>query len=175
MGPANTIAGWPRACFLEPGHAPSPSESDPGRGCGRRGHRRCVIAGPGRGSAGHRAGDRGAGLWLRGGFLYQNAQVCGTTDPARSFDAGLAYRKRWAGGSLFAAEGGVETVSRASGIVCNDGVLGGNSDGFRVSVGGQYALTRGLGLYGRIGARTGQHVLEIGALRELWIGVAFEL
>src|SRR5262249_55842973 len=115
------------------------------------------------------------GVWLRGGFLYQSGQVCGTADAARAWDAGLAYRKRWAGGSLFAAEGGVETVTRATGIVCNDSVLGRDSSGFRISVGGQYALTRGLGLYGRMGVRTGQHVLEIGLLPELWVGVAFEL
>jgi hypothetical protein len=121
-------------------------------------------------------GSAANGVWLRGGFLVQTAEIgCGVTDRATAWDAGLAYRKRWAGGSLFAAETGVETVSRASGVSCNDSTLRAQSGGVRFSVGGQYALTRGLGLYGRIGARTGQHVLEIGLMPEVWVGVAFEL
>jgi hypothetical protein len=121
-------------------------------------------------------GSAANGVWLRGGFMYQHMDVgCGVTDRATSWDAGLAYRKRWAGGSLFAAEAGVETVSRASGVYCHDSGLRADSQGARFSVGGQYALTRGLGLYGRVGARTGQHVMEIGLLPEIWAGVAFEL
>jgi hypothetical protein len=120
-------------------------------------------------------GSAANGLWLRGGFLYHRTDIgCGVTDHATAWDAGLTYRKRWAGGSLFAAEGGVEAVSRASGVTCNDSVLTAQSGGLRASVGGQYALTRGLGLYGRIGARTGQHVIELGVLPELLAGVAFE-
>ena len=41
---------------------------------------------------------------------------CGVTDHATSWDAGLAYRKRWAGGSLFTAEGGAEMVARPRGV-----------------------------------------------------------
>jgi hypothetical protein len=121
-------------------------------------------------------GPAANGLWLRGGFMYQGASIgCGVTDHATAWDAGLAYRKRWAGGSLFAAEAGAETVSRASRVHCNDSGLDADSRGVRFSVGGQYALTRGLGLYGRVGARSGQHVMEIGILPEIWVGVAFEL
>lgn len=120
-------------------------------------------------------GSAANGLWLRGGFLYHRTDIgCGVTDHATSWDAGLAYRKRWAGGSLFAAEGGAEMVSRPRDVGCNDSGLDAQSNGLRFSAGGQYALTRGLGLYGRIGLRTGQHVMEIGFLPELWVGVAFE-
>jgi hypothetical protein len=113
-----------------------------------------LRAGPGGGQGEGAAlvrvlGSAANGVWLRGGFMYQRVDIgCGVTDKAASWDAGLAYRKRWAGGSLFAAETGVETVSRASGVYCNDSVLRADSGGVRFSVGGQYALTRGLGLYG---------------------------
>ena len=120
-------------------------------------------------------GSAASGLWLRGGVLYHRMDVgCGMTDRATSWDAGLAYRKRWASGSLFAVEGGVETVSRPQGVYCNDSALRADSNGVRFSAGGQYALTRGLGLYGRIGLRTGQHVMELGFLPEILAGVAFE-
>ena len=120
-------------------------------------------------------GSAANGVWLRAGFLYHGADVgCGVTDHATAVDAGLAYRKRWAGGSLFTAEGGAETVARRNGVYCNDSGLSARSNGLRFSTGGQYALTRGLSLYGRIGLRTGEHVMEIGFLPELWAGVAFE-
>jgi len=120
-------------------------------------------------------GSAANGVWVRAGFLYQRTDIsCNVTDKATTWDAGLAYRKRWAGGSLFTAEGGMETVARPNGIYCNDSSLSTRSGGLRVSTGGQYALTRGLGLYGRIGLRTGQHLMEIGFLPELWAGVAFE-
>lgn len=115
-------------------------------------------------------------VWLRGGYLFQGFNIgCSIVDRATAWDAGLAYRKRWAGGSLFAAETGVEHVSRPSGIYCNDSVLGAESAGLRVSLGGQYALTRGIGIYGRVGVRTGQHVMEISLLPEAWAGIAFEM
>jgi len=120
-------------------------------------------------------GSAANGLWLRGGYLYQRMALDCLTDTASAWDAGLAYRKRWAGGSLFAAEAGLETVSRPRAIGCNDSGLDARSDGVRFSLGGQYALTRGLGIYGRVGARTGEHLLEIGILPEIWLGVAFEL
>jgi hypothetical protein len=127
------------------------------------------------------AGPADNGLWLRGGFIYQDVAIdCQTvpmngTDQAKAWDAGLAYRKRLAGGSLLAAEGGVEHVSRSTGIYCNDSVLAASSNGVRVNLAGQYALTPRLGLLGRVGVRTGQHVLELGFLPELWIGLAYEI
>jgi hypothetical protein len=121
-------------------------------------------------------GSAANGLWLRGGFFYQRMDVhCGPTDHATALDAGLAYRKRWAGGSLFAAEGGLETVSRQDPISCGDSSLRPSSYGLRVSVGGQYALPQGLGLYARISLRTGEHDIVMGFLPEPWAGVAFEL
>ena len=120
-------------------------------------------------------GSPANGLWLRGGYLYQRIALDCLVDRASAWDVGLGYRKRWAGGSLFAAETGVEAVSRPSAIACNDSALRAHSDGIRFSLGGQYALTPGLGLYGRVGARTGQHVLELGLLPEVWLGVAFEI
>lgn len=65
-------------------------------------------------------------------------------------------------------------VARQNGVYGNDSGLSARSNGLRFSTGGQYALARGLGLYGRIGLRTGQHVMEIGFLPDLWAGVAFE-
>ena len=120
-------------------------------------------------------GSAANGLWLRSGFFYQRINVhCGPTDRATALDAGLAYRKRWVGGSLFAVESGLETVSRADTITCGDSNLQPRSYGLRVSAGGLYALTRGLGLYGRIGLRTAEHDIVMGFLPELWAGVAFE-
>jgi hypothetical protein len=121
-------------------------------------------------------GPAASALWLRGGYLFQGFNIgCSIVDRATALDAGLAYRKRWAGGSLFVAETGIERVTRPTGLSCNDSVLGAESSGLRVSVGGQYALTRGVGLYGRIGVRTGQHIMEIAILPEAWIGLAFEM
>jgi hypothetical protein len=120
-------------------------------------------------------GSAANGIWLRGGFMYHDAKDdCGVTDRAQAWDAGLAYRKRWTGGSLFAMEAGLETVSRPSSVFCNDSTLRPTSYGARVSVGGQYALTRGLGLHGRFGVRTGEHEREIGLMPEMSFGVAFE-
>lgn len=116
------------------------------------------------------------GLWLRGGFLYQSIDVgCGKNDAASTVDVGLAYRKRWSGRSLFVAEGGVERLFRGNGIFCNDSGLDADSAGVRLSVGGQFALTRFVGIYGRTGVRTARHLMEIGFLPELWLGLAFEL
>jgi hypothetical protein len=120
-------------------------------------------------------GSAANGLWVRGGFMYQRIPLDCLTDQATAWDAGLAYRVRFAEGSLIAAETGVEHVSRPTGIYCNDSVLPAQSNGVRVNVGGQYALTRRLGLLGRIGVRTGQHVIEIGFLPEFWIGLAYEI
>jgi len=122
------------------------------------------------------AGPAANALWLRGGYLFQGFNIgCSIVDRATAFDVGVAYRKRWAGGSLFVAETGFERVTRPTGITCEDSILGAESSGMRVTIGGQYALTRGVGIYGRIGARTGQHVMEIGFLPEAWIGLAFEM
>jgi len=120
-------------------------------------------------------GSAANGLWARGGFMYQRIPLDCLTDQATAWDAGLAYRARFAEGSLIAAEAGVEHVSRPTGIYCNDSVLDAQSNGVRVNVAGQYALTRRLGLLGRIGVRTGQHVMEIGFLPEFWIGLAYEI
>jgi hypothetical protein len=115
-------------------------------------------------------------LWLRGGYMFQGFNYsCSIVDRATAGDVGVAYRKRWAGGSLFAAEGGVEYLTRPTGLYCNDSLLSGGGAGLRVSVGGQYALTRGIGIYGRVGMRTGPHVMEIGVLPEAWLGIAFEM
>jgi hypothetical protein len=120
-------------------------------------------------------------LWLRGGFMYQRIGVdCLTTpthwtDTATAWDAGLAYRLRFAGGSLFAAETGFERLSRDRGIYCNDSVLDAQSRGMRFAFTGQYAVTPHLGIHARIGLRTAEHIMELGPLPELWIGVAYEL
>jgi hypothetical protein len=120
-------------------------------------------------------GSAANGLWVRGGFMYHRIPLDCLTDQATAWDAGLAYRVRFAEGSLIAAETGVEHVSRPTGISCNDSVLDAQSNGVRVNVAGQYALTRRLGLLARIGVRTGQHVMEIGVLPEFWIGLAYEI
>jgi hypothetical protein len=116
-------------------------------------------------------------LWLRGGVLFQSVDVgCGMSDAASTLDVSLAYRKRWSGRSLFFGEGGVERLTRADGVFCNDSGIGrGASAGARLGVGGQYAFTRFVGLYGRAGVRTANHLHEIGWLPELWLGLAFEL
>jgi hypothetical protein len=120
------------------------------------------------------------GLWIRGGFLAQRFdQDCWDNpgrapDVATALDAGLAYRRRWPGGSLLAAEAGMERVSRDS-YFCNDSLLTATSLGTRVALAGQWPLSQRLAFYGRIGVRTGQHILEIGLLPELWVGLAYEI
>lgn len=123
------------------------------------------------------AGPAASGVWLRAGYMFQNFETgCDhMPDAASSYDAGVAYRKRWAGGSLFAAEGGVEMVSRDAGLVCNDSVVSARSAGLRVGLGGQYAITRWLGLYARVGVRSADHLLEIHMLPQAWAGLAFEI
>jgi hypothetical protein len=115
-------------------------------------------------------------LWVRAGFLHHSINYsCGISDDVDTWDGGAVYRKRWAGGSLFVIETGAEFLSRGQGFVCNDSVLPGGGGGLRVSTGGQFAITRGVGLYGRVGLRTSQHLIEIGPLPELWAGFAFEI
>lgn len=115
-------------------------------------------------------------LWLRGGFMFHSIEYsCGRADKVTAWDAGVAYRKRFAGGSLFTTETGVEFVSRGQGLYCNDSVLPGTSGGLRLAIAGQVALTRWLGIYGRAGVRTGSHLIEIGFLPEVWAGLAFEI
>jgi hypothetical protein len=115
-------------------------------------------------------------LWVRGGFMTQSIDYsCNMTDHATAWDGGIAYRKRWAGGSLFAAETGVEFVSRDHGFFCNDSVVSGSSGGLRVSLAGQLAITHGFGLYARMGVRTGDHLTEIHFLPELLAGIAFDI
>jgi len=123
------------------------------------------------------AGPATSGVWLRAGYMFQAFETgCDhMPDAASSYDAGVAYRKRWAGGSLFAAEGGFEMVSRDAGLVCNDSVVSARSAGLRVGVGGQYAITRWLGLYARVGVRSADHMLEIHMLPQAWAGLAFEI
>jgi hypothetical protein len=117
------------------------------------------------------------GLWLRAGYMYQMMDFgCGMSDTASTVDAGVAYRKRWPGRSLFFAEGGVERLTRADSVGCNDSGLGGGASlGARVSVGGQYSFARVFGVYGRATLRTADHLREIGFLPELFAGLAFEI
>jgi len=121
-------------------------------------------------------GSPASALWVRGGFMAQSIDYsCNMTDSARAWDAGVAYRKRWAGGSLLVAETGVETVSRDRAFACNDSGLSTGSVGLRVSVGGQIAITRGFGIYARAGLRTAEHLNEIDFLPEGLAGIAFDL
>ncbi len=120
------------------------------------------------------------GLWLRAGYMVQQfqydhcSQYGGTVgDTPSSIDASLAYRKRWPGNSLIAVEGGFEQVWRDH-FHCMDSGLG-NGSGKRLSVAGQWSFARHVGLYGRVGLRTGPHVNEIGFLPELWLGLAVEI
>jgi len=120
------------------------------------------------------------GFWLRAGYMvqryqYDNCSQYGGTvsDTPTSIDASLAYRKRWPGNSFIALEGGVERVWRDR-LRCMDSGLGDGS-GNRLSVAGQWTFARHVGLYGRVGLRTGPHVNEIGFLPELWLGLAVEI
>jgi hypothetical protein len=114
-------------------------------------------------------------LWLRGGFMYHSIDTCSRTDEVTAWDAGVAYRKRFADGSLFTTETGVEYMSRGQPLSCNDSGLPGSSGGVRLVIAGQVALTRWLGIYARVGVRTGAHLNEIGFLPDAWAGLAFEI
>ena len=119
-------------------------------------------------------------LWVRAGF--QRIAMTNTCydrynqdDDARAFDVSGAYRYRSPAGHLFVAELGAETLGRGQRLSCNDGGVAESSTGGRASLLGQLALGHGVGLFGRLGLRTAEHVLEIGILPELFAGLALEM
>jgi hypothetical protein len=120
-------------------------------------------------------------LWIRAGYLRQSIatgcvvpQTAVSVDRADSFDLGLSYRHRWARGHLLATELGLEYLKRDQGFYCNDSVLPGAGGGVRTAVMGQLAVWRRLSLTAKVGVRTAPHILEIGLLPDVSLGVAFE-
>jgi hypothetical protein len=126
------------------------------------------------------AGTSAKGVWVRGGFQrIARTWTCydrpNQDDEAMAFDVGGAYRARSRSGHLFVAELGWETLRRDQRISCNDSGVDARSGGVRFGVLGQLSLGGGVGVFGRVGVRTADHILEIGVLPELFGGLAFEL
>jgi len=126
------------------------------------------------------AGTPSNALWVRAGFqriamtlsCYDRSNV---DDDARAFDVGAAYRHRSPAGHLFVAELGAESLRRDQALGCSDSAVDARSTGVRVGVLGQLALGHSIGLFGRLGLRTADHLLEISILPELFGGIAFEM
>jgi hypothetical protein len=123
-------------------------------------------------------GPADSALWLRAGYQFQHAsEECPgrVTDDAHALDAGVAYRRRWPAGHVFAGEAGVERLSRHAPLVCRDSVVDGQSVGGRVAVLGQWAFRPPLGLFLRAALRTADHLPEIHVLPELFAGLSLDL
>jgi hypothetical protein len=117
-------------------------------------------------------------LWVRGGYQFQHAtEECPgrLTDDAHALDAGVAYRRRWPGGHVFAGEVGVEWLRRGATLGCRDSVVDAESVGGRVAVLGQWAFRPPVGLFLRAELRTADHLFEIHVLPELFVGLSLDL
>jgi hypothetical protein len=119
-------------------------------------------------------------LWVRAGYEYQHTQQScsdrtgGFNDNAQALDLGIVLRHRSPRGHLFQADLGLETLWRAEALGCNDSGVGKRSTGARIGLLGQVALFPHVGLFGRVGVRTAEHLLEIDALPQAEVGLAFE-
>jgi hypothetical protein len=124
-----------------------------------------------------RTRDPGAWVGARAGyqlgvFTYDAAP---RRDASHTFDVGLIGGLASQAGHSLVIEAGAERVSRAEPFICCDSVLERASVGARLMLAGQVALGPKLALFGRLGLRTAEHVLEIGVLPVLMAGVAVNL
>jgi hypothetical protein len=95
---------------------------------------------------------------------------------AQAPDVGAVVHLESAAGSTFEAQLGGEVVLRAEEIICCDnGALRTSSFGVRVALRGELALSEAWALVGEASLRTADHLLEIGVLPTLAVGVRVRL
>jgi hypothetical protein len=122
-------------------------------------------------------GTRRHGGWLAGRVGYQLAILSYEDAPDRDVshtgDLGLVLGWTAERGHEVALEAGVEAVRRGEDFRCCDSVADAFSVGARVVLAGELRLGRRAAIFGRLGLRTGDHLLELHLLPVLHAGVAF--
>ncbi|HSY40736.1 MAG TPA: hypothetical protein VLA79_14445, partial [Polyangia bacterium] len=95
---------------------------------------------------------------------------------AQAPDAGVVGHLESAGGSTLEGQFGVEAVLRGEATVCcDDAALPTSSLGVRLALRGELALSDAWALMAQAGLRTADHLLEIGVLPSLAVGVRVRL
>jgi hypothetical protein len=119
----------------------------------------------------------GARLGYQLGVFDYPGRTAGTTvrDVSHTGDIGVLLGATSESGHSIALELGVEAVSRADFSPCCDSTLPTSSRGDRILLVGEYALNDRVGLFTRMGVRYGSHVLELGLLPILMLGVQMNL
>jgi hypothetical protein len=119
----------------------------------------------------------GARLGYQLGVLDYDGAFPGTTvrDVSHTGDIGVLVGATSEGGHTLALELGVEEVRRAHMAACCDGSLPTSSRGDRIVLVAEYALGDRVGLFARVGARRASHLIEIGMLPILMLGVQVNL
>jgi hypothetical protein len=123
------------------------------------------------------------GVWLGARIGYQlgvldyDGAFPGTTvrDISHTGDIGVLMGATSERGHTLALELGVEEVRRAQMAACCDGTLPTSSRGDRIVLVAEYALGERVGLFARVGARRASHLIEIGMLPILMLGVQVNL
>ena len=95
---------------------------------------------------------------------------------AHAPDAGVVGHLESAGGSTLEAQLGAEAVLREEAVhCCDDAGLPTSSFGVRLALRGELALSDAWALIAQAGLRTADHLLEIGVLPSLAVGVRVRL
>jgi hypothetical protein len=127
------------------------------------------LAGKARSFVGLRVGDTLEYTGIRDGWISGSRF-------AQAPDLGVVGHLETAGGSTLEGQFGVEAVLRAEATVCcDDAVLPTSSFGVRVALRGELALSDAWALVAQAGLRSAAHLLEIGLLPTLAVGVRVRL
>jgi hypothetical protein len=121
-------------------------------------------------------GDRHTFSGLRAGYQLQYIDGSGAyfqgSQLSHAPDVGYVFHFEADTGSTFQIDFGVEAVYRAQAVICCDHApLATTSTGVRVAVMGELAMTPTWALYGHVGVRTADHLLEVKILPTLSAGL----
>jgi hypothetical protein len=121
-------------------------------------------------------GDRRTFSGLRAGYQLQYIDGSGAyfqgSRLSHAPDVGYVFHFESDTGSAFQIDVGVEAVYRARAVVCCDNAaLATSSTGVRVALMGELAMTPTWALYGHLGVRTADHLLEVKVLPTLSAGL----
>jgi hypothetical protein len=106
-----------------------------------------------------------------GVFDYGGSAAPTVRDVSHTGDIGVLVGATSESGHTLALELGVEEVRRAKVTTCCDSSLPAASRGDRIMLVGEYALGERVGLFARVGVRLAEHIIEIGMLPILMLGV----
>jgi hypothetical protein len=121
-------------------------------------------------------GDRHTFSGLRAGYQLQYIDGRGAyfqgSRISHAPDIGYVFHFESDTGSAFQVDVGVEAVYRAEAVICCDHApLAKTSTGVRVALMGELAMTPAWALYGHLGVRTADHLLEVKVLPTLSAGL----